>query len=29
VILNPRHPEFGVVRVAEVTPFRFDPRLGG
>jgi len=29
VILNPRHPEFGAVRVVEVLPFRFDPRMGG
>jgi len=29
VILNPRHPDFAAARVVEVTPFRFDPRLGG
>ena len=29
VILNPRHPNFRSVRLAEVTSFRFDPRLGG
>ena len=29
VILNPRHGEFGSVRVVELAPFRFDPRMGG
>ncbi|MCH8167620.1 MAG: RES domain-containing protein [Proteobacteria bacterium] len=28
VILNPRHGEFGRVRVVEIFPFRFDPRMG-
>lgn len=27
VLINPAHPESGRVRVVEVTPFRFDPRL--
>ena len=29
VILNPRHPDFGSVRVVDVAPFRFDARVGG
>jgi len=29
VILNPRHGEFGLVRVVDVARFRFDPRLSG
>lgn len=27
VLLNQRHGEFELVRVVEVTPFRFDPRM--
>lgn len=27
-LLNPRHPRFPEVRVADPQPFRFDPRLG-
>ena len=29
IVLNPRHSAIGRVTVAAVTPFRFDPRLGG
>ena len=29
VILNTRHADFGSVRVVEIFPFRFDPRMGG
>ena len=29
VILNARHADFGSVRVVEIFPFRFDPRMGG
>lgn len=28
VILNPAHPDFAAVRVAETARFRFDPRMG-
>lgn len=27
-ILNPRHPDFGKIRIGAARPFRFDPRLG-
>lgn len=29
LLLNPLHPDMGSVRVLEVAPFRFDPRLFG
>lgn len=27
VLINPRHADIGTIRIEEVTPFRFDPRL--
>lgn len=27
-VLNPRHPDFGKIRIGAARPFRFDPRLG-
>ncbi|MGK3958959.1 RES family NAD+ phosphorylase [Sorangium sp. So ce118] len=27
ILLNPKHPDFGTLRISTPVPFRFDPRL--
>ena len=29
VLVNPRHPDFNLFQLLEITPFRFDERIGG
>lgn len=29
VLVNPRHPDFNFFQLVEITPFRFDERIGG